>query len=184
MRELSLNILDIACNCVTAKASLVEITVDEDTSAHTLSVIIADNGCGMDEETLNKVQDPFYTTRTTRKVGLGIPLFKMSAEMCGGSFKIESEKGVGTTVYADYKTDNIDFVPLGDMVSTVITLATMNKATDVFYRQVSDGKEIIFDTREIKKILGEEVPIDQPEIIQWMRGYLEELIESLNGGVS
>ena len=184
MRELSLNLLDIAYNCITAKASLVEITVDENTSDHTLSITVADNGCGMDEETLNKVQDPFYTTRTTRKVGLGVPLFKMSAEMCGGSFKIESEKGVGTTVYADYKTDNIDFVPLGDMVSSIITLATMSKDTDILYRQILDGKEIIFDTREIKKILGEDVPIDLPDVIQWMRGYLDELIESLNGGVS
>ena len=182
MRELSLNILDVACNSVKAEASLIEISVNEDTTLHTLAIGIFDNGCGMDEEALRNVQDPFYTTRTTRKVGMGVPLFKMSAEMCGGSFEIQSEKGVGTKVFANYKTDNIDFVPLGDMVSTVITLVTMNQDIDFIYRHSLNGNEIVFDTKEIKEILGD-VPLDIPEITQWLRDYLSEQIQSISGGV-
>ena len=122
MRELSLNILDIAQNSIAAGASLTEILVEENTTEKTLLIGIYDNGKGMTEEQVRNVQDPFFTTRTTRKVGMGIPLFKMAAEQTGGSFSIKSQPGVGTRVEARFKTDSIDFTPLGDMSSTIATI--------------------------------------------------------------
>ena len=132
MRELSLNILDIAQNSISAGASLTEIVVNENTKENTLLIGIYDNGCGMTEEQVKSVIDPFFTTRTTRKVGMGIPLFKMSCEQTGGKFTIESEKGVGTKINALYKTDSVDFTPLGDIASTIVTIVSMNADKEFF----------------------------------------------------
>ena len=114
MPEISLNILDVAENSTRAKASLVEITVDTDVAADTLTVVIKDDGCGMTEEQVAQVIDPFYTSRTTRKVGLGVPFFKYAAESTGGSFFIRSQVGVGTVVTAVFVLSHIDRMPLGD----------------------------------------------------------------------
>ena len=133
MTELSLNILDIAENSVKAGASLTEITVEVDTAQNLLEIIIRDNGCGMSEEQVKQVVDPFYTTRTTRKVGLGVPFFKESAEATGGSFSIESKIGIGTTVKASYKLDNIDRMPMGDLTATIHTLITMHEDLDFLF---------------------------------------------------
>lgn len=173
MRELSLNILDIAQNSVSAGATRTEIDVIEDTINKTLTIIIDDNGCGMDAQTVQKVLDPFYTTRTTRKVGMGIPLFKMAAEMTGGSFSIKSEKGVGTCVTAVFKTDSIDFTPLGDAESSVCALATMNDSIDFIYKRSVDGKEFNFSSMKIKELL-DGVPLNEPSVIQWIGEYLAE----------
>ncbi len=183
MRELSLNVLDVAQNSITANASLITVEIAENTAESTLAISIADNGRGMSEEQLKSVQDPFFTTRTTRKVGMGIPLFKMAAEMTGGSFKISSKLGKGTETAAVFKTDSIDFTPLGDIKSTVIMLVTMNTDRDFVYRQRVDENEFVFDTREIKRILGG-VPLDEPDIVSWMRDYIDENIKELYGGVS
>lgn len=173
MRELSLNILDIAQNSISAGASLITIEVSKDTKEHLLSLTVSDNGCGMDEETLKNVCDPFFTTRTTRKVGMGIPLFRLAAEQTGGSFEITSEKGVGTSTKAVFHSDSIDFTPLGDITSTVTVLVSMNTDRDFIYRRKVDGEEFVLDTREIKKIL-EGVPLDNPEVVQWMKEYIDE----------
>lgn len=178
MRELSLNILDIAQNCVAAGASVCEIEISENTTAHTLTIRIADNGCGMDEETVKRVLDPFYTTRTTRKVGMGIPLFKMAAEMTGGSLSIQSEKGVGTTVTAVFKTDSIDFTPLGDAESSVCALVTMNEQMDFLYKRQIDAREFIFSSAEIKQML-DGVPLNEPSVMQWIGAYLAENVSGL-----
>lgn len=182
MRELSLNILDVAQNSISAGASLVEIIVSEKTDEKTLSIIIKDDGCGMDEETLTNVQDPFFTTRTTRKVGMGIPLFKMAAEMTGGSFGIESTVGKGTRVEAVFKTDNVDFTPLGDIDSTIITLVTMNTQIDFAYTLKVDDGEMTLSTVQLKEILGG-VPLDMPEVVMWMKDYLKEQTQIIRGGV-
>lgn len=182
MRELSLNILDVAQNSISAGASLVEITVSENTDEKSLSIVIKDDGCGMDEETLTNVQDPFFTTRTTRKVGMGIPLFKMAAEMTGGSFGIESAVGKGTRVEAVFKTDNVDFTPLGDIDSTIITLVTMNTKIDFVYTLKVDEAEMILSTVQLKEILGG-VPLDMPEVVMWMKDYLKEQTQIIRGGV-
>ena len=125
MRELSLNVLDIAQNSISAGATLIEIEIREDTAGRLLTIRIADDGCGMTPEKLKSVADPFYTTRTTRKVGMGVPLFRMAAEMTGGGFDITSEPGKGTTVTALFHTDHVDFIPLGDICSTVTMLLSL-----------------------------------------------------------
>ena len=157
MRELSLNILDIAQNSISAGASLTEILVKENTAEKTLLIGIYDNGKGMSEEQVKNVQDPFFTTRTTRKVGMGIPLFKLAAEQTGGSFKITSELGVGTRVDALFKTDSIDFTPLGDIEATVSTIVSMNEDKDFVYTRSVDEKEFVFKSADIKKILDGEI---------------------------
>lgn len=178
MRELSLNVLDIAQNSIVAGASLTEILVKEDTVKKELLIGIYDNGKGMTEEQVNNVQDPFYTTRTTRKVGMGIPLFKMAAEQTGGSFKITSQVGVGTRVEAVFKTDSIDFTPLGDMEATISTIVSMNEDKDFIYIRSVDGREFKFSSAEIKQIL-DGVPLSEPSVIVWMEGYIKENTEEL-----
>ena len=181
MRELSLNILDIAQNSISAGASLTEIVVNENTKEKTLLIGIYDNGCGMTEEQVKSVIDPFFTTRTTRKVGMGIPLFKMSCEQTGGKFTIESEKGVGTKINALYKTDSIDFTPLGDIASTIVTIVSMNDDKEFLYRRVLDDKEFIFSTVEIKKIL-DGVPLSEVSVMNWIEEYLNEQYNELLKG--
>lgn len=181
MKELSLNILDIAENSVKAGALLTEITVEE--VSERLRIIINDNGCGMDEETLKSVTDPFYTTRKTRKVGLGIPFLKMEAEQTGGSFKIESKpenkykEEHGTKVSAEFIKSSIDFIPLGDTASTITTLILGHPERDFVFRHKIDKKEIFLDTREIKNTL-DGVPIDNYEVIKWIKDFLTEQYEN------
>ncbi len=176
MRELSLNILDIAQNSISAGASLITIEVSENTIDHTLLIGIYDNGKGMSEEQVKSVIDPFFTTRTTRKVGMGIPLFKMAAEQTGGRLEIKSEQGVGTEVKALFKTDSVDFTPLGDVPSTIQMLITMNTDRDFVYRLTVDEKEFVCDTRELKAILGD-VPLDAYEVSQWILEFIKENTE-------
>ncbi len=178
MRELSLNILDVAQNSITAGASLITIEVSENTTQHTLLIGIYDNGKGMSEEQVKSVIDPFFTTRTTRKVGMGIPLFKMAAEQTGGRLEIKSEIGVGTEVRAYFMTDSVDFTPLGDVASTVQMLITMNTDRDFLYKHSVNGKEFVVDTREIKEILGD-VPLDTYEVSQWLIDFIKENTEVL-----
>ena len=178
MRELSLNILDIAQNSISAGASLITIEVSENTVEHNLLIGIYDNGCGMSEEQVKSVIDPFFTTRTTRKVGMGIPLFKMAAEQTGGSLEIKSELGIGTQIRATFKTDSVDFTPLGDVASTIQMLITMNTDRDFVYKHKVDEKEFVCDTRELKAILGD-VPLDTYEVSQWLLEFIKENTEVL-----
>lgn len=178
MRELSLNVLDIAQNSVRAEASLITIELTENTKNNELEISVSDNGKGMTAEQLKSVRDPFFTTRTTRKVGMGIPLFKMAAEMTGGSFSIESELGVGTKTAARFKTDHLDFTPVGDMCSTIITLITMNLHIDFVYKRQIDEKEFTLDTRQLKEILGD-VPLNEPSISAWIKDYISENTKQL-----
>ncbi len=178
MRELSLNILDIAQNSISAGAPLITIEVNENTIDHTLLIGVYDNGKGMSEEQVKSVIDPFFTTRTTRKVGMGIPLFKMAAEQTGGRLEIKSELGVGTEVKAYFKTDSVDFTPLGDVASTIQMLITMNTDRDFVYKHIVNEKEFVCDTREIKEILGD-VPLDTYEVSQWLKDFITENTEVL-----
>lgn len=182
MRELSLNVLDIAQNSISANASLIEIEVLENTERKELVIGIYDNGRGMTPEQVQNVQDPFFTTRTTRKVGMGIPLFKLAAEQTGGSLEITSEVGVGTRVRTLFKTDSIDFTPLGDMDSTIIMLVTMNTDRDFIYRFGIDENEFTLSTQELKGVLGD-VPLSEPSVTQWIRDYLSEQTQNIRGGV-
>ncbi len=173
MKEISLNILDIAQNSIAANADTVRIEISEDVKADKMTVTITDNGKGMSEEMLSAVTDPFTTGRTTRRVGLGIPLLKHAAELTGGSFDIKSKIGEGTTVTAVFGLSHIDRQPLGDIASTMHQLAVMNENTDFLYAHSIDGRMFEFDTREIKKILGG-VPLNTPEVSIWLLEYLNE----------
>nr|WP_317413243.1 ATP-binding protein [uncultured Solibaculum sp.] len=182
MRELSLHILDIVQNSVSAGASLIQIVIVEDTKADRMSIDIIDNGRGMTRTQVSKVSDPFFTSRTTRKVGLGIPLFKMAAEQAGGDFSIESIPGKGTTVKATFGLTHIDRAPLGNMIATVNVLIRCNPKIDFIYRREKDGRSFTLDTREVREELGAEVPLDTPEVLEWVDGYLKENTEQIVGG--
>ena len=183
MRELSLNILDITENSVSAGASLIEIDILENTSEKNLSVVIRDNGRGMSEEMVRNVRDPFCTTRTTRKVGMGIPLFKMAAEMTGGHLELSSELGAGTEIAAHFKTDSIDFTPLGDIDATILTLITMHEDIDFIYRFKIDENEFVLKTSELKAILGE-VSFNDTDVRMWLKDYISEQTQIIRGGVA
>lgn len=180
MRELSLNIMDIAQNSISAQASLITITVDEDSAAGTLEIAVADNGCGMTEEQVANVQSPFYTTRTTRPVGLGIPLFKMAAEMTGGDFSIQSAQGEGTCTRAKFRTAHIDMTPLGNINETILLLIIGHPELDFVYCRALDGKSFTADTRELRAVLGD-VPFNHPDVTAWLKEYLAEGQASLSG---
>lgn len=173
MPELSLNVLDIVQNSVKAKASLIEIQAVKNTKAKELSICIKDNGCGMTKEQVARVIDPFYTTRTTRKVGLGVPFFKLSAEITGGRFRIDSEPGVGTEICAVYCYEHIDMMPLGDMASTMVSLISVNPDIDFVYTYQKDEQGFTLDTREVKTVL-EGVPVNSNEVLVFIRGYIKE----------
>lgn len=181
MRELSLNVLDIAQNSISAGASFITLRVQEDSTADCMVIEIEDNGCGMTREQIEQVRDPFYTTRTTRKVGMGVPLFRMAAEMAGGGLNIRSQPGKGTTVTASFVLSHIDRMPLGDMCATVSALVRLNPDIDFLYHHTIDGRSFQMDTREIRSILGD-VPLNSPEVMEWIDGYLHEQMESILAG--
>lgn len=172
MTEISLNILDVTENSVRADANYIEIDIAADTKEDTLTVRIEDNGCGMSEEQVARVIDPFYTTRTTRKVGLGIPFFKQAAESTGGSFTIVSHVGEGTCVTAVFGLSHIDRMPLGDINSTIYTLIVFNETIDFHYRYAYDGREFVLDTKEMKQILGG-MSFKEAEVSRFIREYLD-----------
>jgi hypothetical protein len=174
MRELSLHVMDITQNSISAGASHIGIVVEEDTKAKTLSIRIEDNGKGMSPEQVAQVQDPFYTTRTTRKVGLGVPFFRMAAQMTGGNLSIRSQQGVGTWVEATFCTDHIDMVPLGNMQETILLLVVANPQLDFTYTRIRDGASFTLDTRKIREILGEDVPLNDSQVVAWLKDYLAE----------
>ena len=198
--EISLNILDIAQNSLRAGASLTEISVFRDTKEHTLKFIIKDNGCGMDEKQLEKVKDPFYTSRTTRKVGLGIPFLIQAAQATGGWVNISSEPGRGTCTEAFFHTDHIDCMPLGNLNETMLTLicgleeisknlyesaqliaGDAGQQTDIVYTYGSDGSSYTLDTRQLREILGG-VSFSEPEVYTFLNEYLTENTKETDGG--
>ena len=177
MKELSLNILDITENSVKAGATLTTIKISED--GDIVTITISDNGCGMDEDTVRSVVDPFYTTRTTRRVGMGIPLLKLAAEQTGGNIYIESvtrdrdSENHGTTVTAKFIKSHIDFTPLGDMVSTVQTLVQGHPDIDFVYIHEKSSGRVELDTRELREVL-EDVPLNSFEVLGWIGENLKD----------
>lgn len=174
--------MDVAQNSVRAEAKLVKIIVNESDKDDFLSISIEDDGCGMSEEQVEQVIDPFFTTRTTRKVGLGIPLFKLSAEQTGGNFDIKSKIGEGTTTKASYVKSHVDMTPLGDINSTVEILIRCNPDIDFVFTHSTDNGSFTLDTRELREILGD-VSLDTPDVLEWINQYLEEQTQIILGGV-
>ena len=177
MKELSLNILDITENSVKAGATLTEIKVNEDNDS--LVITISDNGCGMPPDVVESVTNPFYTTRTTRKVGMGIPLFKLAAEQTGGSLTISSKtkedhpEKHGTVLVARFNKNHIDFTPLGDLVSTVQTLIQGHPDVDFLFIHEKNGGRVELDTREVRAVL-EDIPLNSYDVIKWIGDELTE----------
>ena len=183
MKELSLHVLDIVQNSIEADADLITVTIVENLTTDRLTIEIADNGRGMDNEMVQKIKDPFVTGRKNRKVGLGIPLLYKACTRCGGDMVIESELGKGTKILCWFIYSHIDRAPLGNMIDTILTIIMANPDIDILYTHKYEEREIRLDTREIKRVIGE-VPINQPEVLSWMREYLKESYDSLYGGAS
>ena len=172
MRELALHLLDIAENSVSANAGTICITVEEDMAADRLRMVVEDNGKGMDAEMVARVVDPFVTSRTTRKVGLGIPLLKAAAEACNGFFTITSTVGKGTKVVVEFQHSHIDRMPLGNLPSTWLTLMIGSPEVHwVFHYRMND-QEFVLDDELIKQELGD-VPLSEPTVIAFLRDILE-----------
>ncbi len=184
MKELSLNVLDITMNSVKAGASLIEILIDE--TDETLTIVIRDNGCGMTDDTVAKLADPFYTTRTTRKVGMGVPLLTLAAEQTGGYVNIvsdtveEAPETHGTTVTAVFHKTHWDFTPLGDMIPTVVTLIQGSPDIDFVFRHVQPGCTVALETTALREVLGGDVSLGTFEVLQWIEAYLQEQYAASN----
>jgi len=178
MNELSLHILDVCENSIKADAKLIEIIITENIEDNLFRIDIIDNGHGMNELTLSEVSDPFFTTRTTRNVGLGLSLFKMAAEMTNGNMVIASKVNKGTTVTTIFGHDHIDRAPLGDIEDTIIILALNEKDIDIYYKHTFNNKVFVFDTREVKTIL-EGIPFTDYNVITWIKNDIREGIKTI-----
>lgn len=178
-RDLSQHILDIAENSITADATLLHIDIEENPTDDRLTMVVRDNGRGMDADMVQRVTDPWVTTRTTRKVGLGIPFLKQTAEMCGGAFEITSALGQGTTTCATLQLSHIDRPPLGDLVGTLLCIIVGNPQIDLVYQHRVADRPFVLDTREFREVLGPEVSLSDPEILAFVRGTLSEGLTSI-----
>lgn len=177
MKDLSLHILDIVQNSTRANASLVKVDIEEDTERNLISITIKDDGSGMPSDMVKNVEDPYVTSRTTRKVGMGIPLFKQSAVQSGGGLHIISEIGIGTTIIATFQMDNIDTPPWGDLAGVIALLVSGNPTVDFFYSHSYNGVEYVFDTLSVKEILGD-TPISEPQVANFLKTMIaENLVE-------
>ena len=173
MLDLAQHILDIAENSIRAGAKLIAISITEDSNNDLLTIEISDDGCGMKEKEINKVLDPFYTTKTVRRVGLGLPLLTNAAKTAGGKLQLSSAPGKGTRVTATFQLSHIDRQPLGNINSSLISLVATNSDVDFFYNHRHNDRQFKFDTRAIRKKIGN-VSIQHPEIIKYIRGVIEE----------
>jgi anti-sigma regulatory factor (Ser/Thr protein kinase) len=179
VRELSLHILDALQNSVEAGATRIQLRIEESLRDDILQITIVDNGRGMNEDLKEKVLDPFVTTRTTRHVGLGLPLFAAAAERCNGGLRINSRPGVGTTVVVTFQHSHIDRAPLGDMTATVMAVILSEHSVDIHYKHTVDGRTFELDTAEVRRELAE-VPLSHPLVREWLASALYEGLASLN----
>ena len=178
MKEMALHILDLVQNSIAAEATLIETTIEEDQEHDLFRITIQDNGKGMTKEELKLASDPFYTSRTTRKVGLGLSLFRQRAEGTGGAFNIESVPGAGTRVTADFGFHHIDRPVLGDIAGVVVMLLAANPDIDFTYKHVTPKDSFIFDSRDVRELLGE-VSVNQQEIMKFLKEMIRENIQAL-----
>jgi hypothetical protein len=182
-----LHVLDLSQNSISAGACLVQITINENTEEDRLTITIEDNGKGMDKDFLQRVKDPFVTTRTSRKVGLGIPLMLAACKRCEGDLVIESEENLWTKLTATFRHSHIDRAPMGDMTETMLSLilagSEKSKPVDFVYRHIIDNRDFCLDTREIRNVLGSDVALGEPEILMWIKDFINEGLVNLRGGV-
>jgi hypothetical protein len=178
MKELALHILDIVQNSLRAGADLIEVAITEQTAEDKMIIEIRDNGDGMTTEEQARVLDPFYTTRTTRRIGLGLPLFQASAVRSNGHVGVYSRLGVGTHIKATFQLSHWDRPPLGDIGETLVTLLVANPGVDFVYQHQRDENSFCFDTKELRSVL-EEVPITTPSVLEYIRKHIKEGLASL-----
>lgn len=178
MKELSMHILDIAMNSVKAEAKLIEINIEESIKNNFIKITIKDDGKGMSKEVLEQVTNPFYTTRTTRKVGLGLPMLKEASERCSGYLKINSELGVGTIMECFFERNNIDRAPLGNIGDTIMVIINSLIDSELIYTHEVDGNEFQISTVQIKEIL-DDVDINDSNVMLWIKDFVNENIRSL-----
>lgn len=176
MKELSLHILDLAENGIAADATCITIVVDEERLKNKISIRVSDNGRGVSEEMLEKMIDPFVTTKTTRRIGMGLSLFKAAAERCDGEFAVESEVGKGTHVRASFRYDHIDRSPVGDMALSIVSLVAGYPEIDIAYTHMYDGRKFFFDTQEIKAEL-EGLPLNEPAVLQYLKQAIKDELD-------
>ena len=181
MKELSLHLLDIAENSISAHASEIVIEIKEKTQQDRLFLSIKDNGVGMDEEKVARLTDPFFTSRTTRKVGLGIPLLKEAAEACNGALNIHSQPGKGTEISATFQRNHIDRMPLGDLAGTILALMVGSPEIRWRFYYLKDENKFMLDTEEINRQL-DGIPLDNPLVIRWLKETLQEGIQQAQSG--
>jgi anti-sigma regulatory factor (Ser/Thr protein kinase) len=173
MLELALHILDIAENSVRAGAKTVFIDIIEDRMGDRLLIGIRDDGAGMDQTTLKRAMDPFYTSKKVRRVGLGLPMLAEAAERAGGSFVIESQEGVGTSVGVNFRLNHIDRQPLGDLTGAYMALIAGNAGVDFVCRHECEGHVFTLDTREIRREIGD-IPMNHVEVLKFVRQHIME----------
>lgn len=177
MREISMHIMDIAENGITAGADCIHIRIEEDRIKNRYGIKISDNGKGMSDEFLGKVTDPFVTTRNTRRVGLGLAFLKEAALRCNGTFHVTSEPGKGTTVEALFEHDHIDRAPTGDMARSMMVLIAGNPGIDFVYTHIIDSEEFSLDTRELR---DSDISLEDPEIIMNLSRFIREKLDELS----
>ena len=173
MRDLSLHLLDLTMNSIRAKATLIEIKFIESKKNDQLIMVIKDNGCGMSQKMLEQVKNPFFTTRTTRKVGLGIPLLMAMSSRCEGDVFIQSEIGVGTEVRSTIKLSHIDRPPFGEIHNTIASLIYLEPNIDFIYEHQNDELDYLFSTQLVKEVI-KDLPINHQEVMNWINKELKE----------
>lgn len=183
VEEFSLYVLDIVMNSVRAGAENIDVTLDD--RAGLLTFTVKDDGCGMTKDQLERLTDPFFTTRKTRGVGLGVPFLKMLAEQTGGDVDVssvavsDSPESHGTTLVATFHSDHIDFIPMGDIKDTFVTLIQGNPGVNFTFVHIKDGGEVRLSCRELRSVLGDDVPLSNAEVLAWIRGYLAEAYDEI-----
>lgn len=182
MHDLSLHLLDIVQNSIKANAHRIDVTVEALTSVNRLRLSVCDDGCGMPPDLLRQVTDPFVTTRTTRKVGLGLPLLKEHCELTGGQLTLTSQPGCGTSLHAELGLDSIDRLPLGDLGATWAVILVSNPVIDYCLTLRAQDREEVLDTVELRRML-DDVPLNDPNVLLWIREYVAEKQQKIFGGV-
>ena len=179
MKELSLHVLDIVHNSLAAGASHIRILLSED-EVGILTLTIGDDGRGMNAGEAERAVDPFYTTRKTRRVGLGLPLLKMAAELTGGSLTLVSSsetdggRNHGTSVTAVFDTKSVNMMPVGDMAATVCAVLQGYPEVECDFRHTGPGLNVSLDTTELRSVLGADIPLSSPDVLQWVTDYLSQ----------
>ena len=173
MRELSLHILDVIQNAVEAGATRVQVSIVEDAEEDRMEIEILDNGRGMDAEILEQVKNPFYTTRATRHIGLGVPLFLAATRQCEGDLSLDSEPGKGTRLRATFRYSHIDRAPLGDLPEALFAILLSEHPVDIDYIHRIGTREFRFDSSEIREELAP-VPLNHPRVRNWLMEVLRE----------